>query len=398
MAAGGDPGGRIDGRFSAILAGSFIALIGATVGAIARWRRIRAESRAILDAMGEGVTIADATGRIVVVNQVGQSILGFRPPHETPRYVSSYKQLALRSVDGELLPESEWPINRALRGESFYNYEVQLTRPDGAERRATFSGGAVTGSDGRVVLGVTVYHDVTDLRELERSRAELIGLVSHDLRAPLAIIQGRAEILLRHGGDPAVTRNVRAILKSTRRMDAIIQDLIELPRLASGQMPLKRRAIKLDAFARELVERLLPPGEEERIVVEISPDLPPVSADRYRLERVMTNLLTNALKYSEPGTPVTITARVEGDQVAVSVSDEGQGIAADDLARLFDRYYRAKTGLHIEGIGLGLYITKQIVEAHGGRVWIESVPGEGSAFSFSLPKATEADRPTTALP
>ena len=394
----GSAGARTSAWRAAFLAGSLVATAGATVFAIARWRRVRAEIRAIVDAMGEGVTIADTTGRIVVVNQVGQAILGFTPPHSPPTSIDAYRQLSLRTPDDKLLPEEQWPISRALHGETFDGYEVKLTRPDGAERLVVFAGGSVVGSDGRIALGVSVYHDVTDLRELERSRSELIGLVSHDLRAPLAVIQGRAEILQRHGDDPAIARNAQAILKSTRRMDAIIQDLIDLPRLAAGVLPLKRRAIRLDSFVRELVARLLPQGEEERIVVDIPADLHPVSADRYRLERVLTNLLTNALKYSEPGTPVTIDAAEQDNMVVVSVSDEGQGIAGDELSRLFDRYYRARTGLHIEGIGLGLYITKQIVEAHGGRVWVHSVAGEGSTFNFSLPKATAADRPTTALP
>jgi signal transduction histidine kinase len=252
-------------------------------------------------------------------------------------------------------------------------------------RRVAFSGGSVRQPTGQVALGVTVYHDVTELRALEHSREELLALVSHDLRAPLAVIHGRAQMLARERADGAAARHAQAILTSARRMNAIIQDLVDLARLEAGRLPLDTRPVRLQTFLPELVDRLVPVGEAGRVRIDVPTEVPEVPADPGRLERVLTNLLTNALKYSEPGTPIVVKARPRGGEVVVSVGDEGPGIPADELPHLFDRFYRAATGLHVEGVGLGLYITKQLVEAHGGRIWARSEPGEGSTFSFSLP-------------
>ena len=130
--------------------------------------------------------------------------------------------------------------------------------------------------------------------------------------------------------------------------------------------------------------------ETTRVQVEIPPDLPPVSTDAARLERIFTNLLSNSLKYSEPATPVLMRARRQDDIVEFSVTDQGQGIYSDDLPHLFERFYRAKSDRKAEGIGLGLYISRVLVEAHGGHIWVESEVGKGSTFTFSLPivKAT----------
>lgn len=345
---------------------------------------LREELHAVIEAMAEGVTVADPLGNIVLVNQAGRAILGLGPPARGPRTVAEYRALHLRLPGGEPLKESDWPINRALRGESFTGYEVVLTRADGTVRQAAFSGSPVLDESGRVALGVTVYHDITELRALERSREETLGLVSHDLRAPLAVIQGRAQMLARTATDGAA-RHVQAILVSARRMNAIIQDLVDLARLEGGQLSLNRRPVRLEAFVRELVGRLAPDADSSRFRISVPADLPEVPADPDRLDRILTNLLTNAVKYSEPGTPIVVKARARSADVVVSVADEGAGIPADELPHLFDRFYRARTGLHTEGVGLGLYIVKQLVEAHGGQIWAHSQPGEGSTFSFSLP-------------
>ena len=353
-------------------------------------RRLREELSAVIEAMAEGVTIADRAGNIVLVNRTGRSILGLGPPTEGPQSVKEYRALDLRLPDGRLLAESEWPINQALQGEPFADYEVVLTRRDGTTRQVAFSGGSVRDEAGEVVLGVTVYHDVTELRALERSREELLSLVSHDLRAPLTVTQVRAQRLLRSGVDRAVARDAQAILTSARRMNAIIQDLIDLPSLETGQVRLRRRPVRLQTFLPELVDRLVPAAQAERIQIDVPEDIPEVPADPDRLERALTNLLTNALKYSAPRRPIVVKAVRHADEVVISVTDEGPGIPAEEVPHLFDRYYRAKTGLHVEGVGLGLYISKQLVEAHGGRIWVESRPGEGSTFSFSLPLRPES--------
>jgi len=171
-------------------------------------------------------------------------------------------------------------------------------------------------------------------------------------------------------------------------MNAMIQDLVDMTRLESGQLALTLQAVDLHAYLANLLSRTETLLDYARIRVELPPGLPAVRADYNRLERIVINLLSNALKYSPPGTPVTVRAQQEAGMVRVSVTDEGAGIPPEEQPNLFQRYYRAQsTRAAEEGIGLGLYITKLLVEAHGGRVWVESAMGKGSTFSFTLPTA-----------
>ena len=225
-----------------------------------------------------------------------------------------------------------------------------------------------------------------------REREDILRAVSHDLRNPLAVILGQAQLLRRtlerSGHDGKEQASATAIIAASQRMDAMIQDLVDAARAEAGQLSLRREAINLRPFALQLKERLAPILETERIEIQVPEGLPPVWADPARLERILINLWSNALKYSSPGTSVTVSARREDGWVITSVSDRGPGIPPDDLPRLFQRYFRAEAGRERrEGVGLGLYITRRLVEAHGGRIWVESEVGKGSTFSFSLPVA-----------
>jgi signal transduction histidine kinase len=167
----------------------------------------------------------------------------------------------------------------------------------------------------------------------------------------------------------------------------MIQDLVDAARQEGGQLHLERQPVLLQTYLPELFQRATTVMETSRVRLDLPGDLPAVFADYNRLERIITNLLSNALKYSGPGAPVLVRARRIAAEVEVAVIDQGRGIAPDDLPHLFERFYRAKGERATEGIGLGLYITKQLVEAHGGRIWVESEVGNGSTFMFTLPLA-----------
>jgi signal transduction histidine kinase len=200
---------------------------------------------------------------------------------------------------------------------------------------------------------------------------------------------GRAQLIQRHPDQASLARrNADNIVENGRRLNAMIQDLIDSARLEAGELKLNREPVELPALVTDLRERVASPEDLPRIRVEVSGSLPPVCADPQRLERILTNLITNALKYSSPDTEVTVTVAREDGAVVTSVTDRGPGIAPDDLPRLFQRYYRTDSAREREGLGLGLYITKGLVEAHGGRIAVESEVGAGSTFSFTLPIAT----------
>lgn len=222
----------------------------------------------------------------------------------------------------------------------------------------------------------------------EAQREQYVHAISHDLRSPLTVVSGHAQRLaqlLGDGAEPQKMQSVQAILRGTRRMAVLIQNLVDTARLEGGMLSLRLQPVDLLAFMRDLLVQLATLDDAERIQVQITSGLPCALADPDHLERILMNLLLNALKYSPPGSPVTVRAQPGDGEVIVSVQDRGPGIAPADLPHLFDRYRRgAQAGEHREGLGLGLYIVKGLVEAHGGRVWVESVPGAGSTFSFSL--------------
>jgi len=227
--------------------------------------------------------------------------------------------------------------------------------------------------------------------ERERLLAQMdtfVHLVSHDLRAPLTIISGHMSLIrerVADRADPSLQMSVDTIARAVRRMDVMIDDLVTASRLEGGQLLLVRMPIDFAAFLPDFLERSARVLDVQRVQLELPSVLPPISADADRLERILTNLLSNAQKYSDPGTPAWVRAHPAGTMLCITVADQGHGIAADDLPYLFEKFHRAASSRKAEGIGLGLYITRLLVEAHGGRVWVESEVGKGSRFFVMLP-------------
>ena len=229
------------------------------------------------------------------------------------------------------------------------------------------------------------------IRAREEERDLYLHTISHDLRIPLTLIQGHAELLRRSLQEltpSAPTHaNVQAILVGVHRLNTMIEDLVDSARLEIGRLALVREPLALADFVPQFLHRYSLVLDAARIQVQVPPGLPPVWADPMRLERILANLLSNALRYSEPPSPVVLAATRTGEELVVSVTDQGVGIAPQDLPHLFQRFYRASGARGTEGLGLGLYISRMLVTAHGGRIWVQSTPGRGSTFSFSLPLA-----------
>lgn len=227
--------------------------------------------------------------------------------------------------------------------------------------------------------------------ERERLISGLVRAVSHELRSPLTIVLGHADLLVGLLGNAQENRHLaqsaEAIAEAAERLAGMIQNLTDSVRLEVPDARLEKRPLDLTSFVYDLLERSGKMIDAGRVKVEIPAFLPPVDADPSRLERILVNLLGNALKYSPRETEVTVNSRVVGGEVVTSVADQGVGIASEDLAHLFERFYRARGARKGDGLGLGLYITRGLVEAHGGRVRVESGVGRGSTFSFTLPLA-----------
>lgn len=228
----------------------------------------------------------------------------------------------------------------------------------------------------------------------EEAKRDYVALIAHDLRTPLTAARGQAELLQRRSkrrGDNDDGGSLESIVANARRMEAMIQDLIESSQLESGALLLRRTPIDLSRLAADVVAQVVSSEKRHRIRVIAPAPGPRVFADAARIERVLMNLLQNALKYSAASAPIELEVRQAADEVVVSVTDHGAGIPVDLLPRLFQRFSRIR---RVEadpgGFGLGLYIARLIVEAHGGRVWAESAVGSGSRIGFSLPPHTSS--------
>lgn len=348
--------------------------------------RKTAQLNALLESQTEGVTIVDSAGRIVMMNRAALEMSGYSE-EARPRTLEEYRRYDLRRLDGSPLPHEDWPFSRAMSGEQFVDCELLLTRPDGARRRVLYSGSAIREDTGGF-MAIIIHRDVTELRDLERLKREYIATISHDLRNPVTAVMGLAQMLERQLAKMGLGKEAgtAAIIQtSARRMESMIQDLVESAGLESGKMKLHKEPTDLNALLSDLAMRIGSHEDRQRLQIESTEWIPPISLDHARFERALTNLITNALKYSPPDSPVLVRVGRTHERAVVSVMDRGDGIAHDDLPHLFDRFYRAKNTAKIDGLGLGLYITRLIVEAHGGSVWAESELGKGSAFHISLP-------------
>jgi len=236
--------------------------------------------------------------------------------------------------------------------------------------------------------------DVTELRRLQRIRAEFIDNLSHELRTPLTTVSLLAETLARDapGLPPRVAERIGKIEVETGHLVQMVNELLDLAKIESGRQPLVVDDLDLRALAAATIERIALFAERQgvRLELEAAPAIPHVRGDGARLGQALLNLVHNAVKFSPPGTPVTVRVRAAESEVVVSVADRGPGIPPSALPRLFERFYkvdRARPRGAGGGTGLGLAIARHVVEAHGGRIWAESEEGSGSTFSFAIPIA-----------
>jgi signal transduction histidine kinase len=351
---------------------------------------------ALVANLTEGVTVLDGGGRPILINPIGRRLLAIDDGPLPDEYVVG----SLETLAGGPVPPEQHPARRALAGERFTEQELCFLGPGGERRRLVFAGSAVHDDAGKVVLAINVYRDVTELRHLEQTREDYVALISHDLRNPLQALLGHAQLLLRYEQqsvqDPSeqpsrIFRSAAAIFKVTRRLQGMVEDLYQSAQLESGSVVLCRERVSLVELVADLRERVGTVDDRARLRISAAPDLPCVRIDAARMERALVNLITNALKYSAPGTEVRLELARTKDEVVLAVRDQGPGISAADVPFLFEKYRRAKRTAQRDGLGLGLYITRRIVEAHGGTVDVESAVGRGSTFRIVLPIDAPSD-------
>jgi PAS domain S-box-containing protein len=323
------------------------------------------------------ILFVDRDGRIVEANNAALQAYGYE--REELLALSIYDLRAGETA--ALIPDQ---LAQADAGGILF--ESIHRRKDGSTFPVEVSSQGTTIGNRRVLLSIV--RDITERKRAEQFREEYLSLISHDLRTPLTVILGQADFLrlaLERIGNRRLAGGAEAIVASGKRMRAMIQDLVDTARLEAGQISLHQEPVVLQDLLREVAARAVPLADQPRVQLDLAEEPVTVLGDRERLERVIVNLVTNALKYSDADQPVAVRLVQRAHEGLISIVDRGVGISQPDLPHVFDRFFRATNRKGAEGLGLGLYIARLIVHAHGGRIWAESEPGKGSAFRFALP-------------
>jgi len=355
---------------------AFNQMAGRLQETIATLTEERGRLAAVLDNMADGVLITDGDGRVRLINPAAARLLG------TDTEAALGRSFAQVARDHRII--ALWQQCREQGKEQIEPVEVY--------RQGPFLQAVVTPlQDAEPRACLVILQDLTRVRRLETVRRDFISNISHELRTPLASLRALVDTL-RDGAledPPAAQRFLNRMETEVDALTQMVQELLELSRIESGRVPLRLSPVAVADVVLPPVERLRPQAERFvlRLAVDLPPDLPPVLADEERIQQVVTNLVHNAIKFTPSGGEVAISAVASGDEIVVSVRDTGVGISADDLPRIFERFYKADQARRSGGTGLGLSIAKHIVQAHGGRIWADSVEGKGSTFHFSLPAA-----------
>ena len=335
-------------------------------------RREQAETAALVESMVEGVIAADERGRIVTANPAARRMLGYDEANPLPGLPELFRVKAAREV-----------VDAVLDGDAVQDRELEMDdRVFLMNARPLPSGGAVL-----------VIHDLTEMRRLEAMRRDFVANVSHELKTPLTSISGYAETLLTDTPDPETTRRfLSTIATNARRMQRLVDNLLDLARLEAGRWQPEREPIDVAEAARDTWEALRDGSRAVAVDfgVEVADDAETVLADADAIRQVLTNLLDNSLRYTPRGGRIVCRSRVEGNGISISVADNGSGIVPEHLPRIFERFYRSDPSRSREegGTGLGLAIVKHLVEAHGGRVSAESSRGVGTTITCWFPNVT----------
>lgn len=295
----------------------------------------------------------------------------------------------LTDTDGHDVVGEGVPINRALRGETIAHAEYVVHTQGGKAVPVEVAAGPIRAEDGSIEGAVVTFQDLTAAKEIERLRAEWNAVVAHDLRQPLNAMRLNLELLDRESRawSEAARRRLGVLGLMIGRLSRMTGDLLDLSRLDAHRLTLDRRPLELPSCVRSVVEQIAAGAVDRRFVVEVVGAIPTVMADGDRVSQVVENLLTNAVKYGEAETEVRVEVSAGDHEVAVAVSNHGEPIPAADLARVFERFQRAGVVSHraVPGIGLGLQIAQALIEAHGGRISVDSGPGRPTTFRFTLP-------------
>jgi len=330
-------------------------------------------------------------GRIKRVNRSATELLGYSREELVGLPVAD---LYTETPSGKATAEGVF--KRFLSGEEIRDQELEVRRADGSSVWVSLSVRPIRDKEGRVVASRSIMVNITEQKKLDQLKDDFIGLVSHELRSPMTVITGAINTALTEAErlSPEETRQLlKDAAAESESLSNLLANLLELSRVQAQRLVLYSEAISVKKTIQEAVDKIKRQYSAHKFVINLPRRLPPVYADPLRLERILYNLLENAVKYSPPGEKVRVSAKPQGEQLVIGVSDQGIGISPADQAKLFGPFQRLeKRPSGVRGVGLGLMVCRRLVEAHGGHIWVESEPGHGSTFFFTMPLSQTGDK------
>jgi signal transduction histidine kinase len=348
---------------------------------------------ALLDTAADGILILSPSKHIERVNVSFARLYGLpaqkiidRLHEEVIRWVTPPQGLPLEKAEA-----GGWP----LTAHATLYVEGDLIRPNNQPPLPLgITYAPLLSEEGSLINIIATARDITRFRQADELKSTFISVVSHELKTPVALIKGYVSTLRREDAnwDRSITQDSLAVIEEEAdRLTSMIENLLDASRLQSGSFPIKLSDANLPSIAQRLAERFRTQSSQHTFVVDFPPDFPIILGDETRLEQVLSNLLSNAIKYANGG-EIRITGQVRPENVIVCVSDEGPGIAAEDIPHVFDRFYRAPEMARLtKGTGLGLYLSRAIIESHKGRMWVDPEPDKGARICFSLPRNIETE-------
>jgi two-component system phosphate regulon sensor histidine kinase PhoR len=395
--------------------GSQLGLAIANVRLYQDTRTERLKLAAVINSIAEGVVLCDGQGRLVLANQTAMELLSIeRIPYQQPlsEMVDFY---AIRDIEGEALPVESLPMARALSGEVFHDYRVLTRGASGLDTVMSFSGAPVYDDEDNVEGAVVIFRDITTSQKLERAKDDFLAVAAHELRSPLAAVRGYTDLLVRREQrrgeeDSPELRGLNILAQQVTHMLRMVDNILDVSRIDAGQVSLQLQRVNLVATVEQVIEQQRPTAGDRILALESDRSEVFAVCDSLRIRQVLTNLVGNAIRYSPPATRVAVWISIEpasviaarhtayaadsaeGDDhtpmALIAVHDQGSGISEEQFGRLFQRYARGRDRKG-EGLGLGLYLSREFVARHGGEIWAESREGQGSTFYVALPLENE---------
>src|SRR5215217_567675 len=337
--------------------------------------------------MAEGVGIIDATGQMVYANSMAQRILGLSEDEIKERTYGDSRWRNLR-LDGSPLPDDEHPMTVMMQtGLACYDQEIGVQPPDGERRYISINAAPIFDEQGTLTGGIGTFMHVTNRRKMMIQKDDFISVASHELRTPVTALKASLQLLERMKKDVNPEKFDKLLTQANRslnKLSDLINSLLNSNRISQGRFPIHKIKFSIAELIDECCQHVRTVGKHDVI---FSGDLDlQITADEQLLDQVIVNLINNAVKYAPNSKEIKINIAQHQNYVKVSVSDSGPGIPPDKIKHIFERYYQAEGGTRqFSGLGLGLYISAEIIHKHGGEIGVDSEPGKGSTFWFTLP-------------